>query len=100
MLFFSSVAADGLWAPSIKIFFCFINSRRAAHFTLFNPDDEIYYYEFNHKNAVSYMEYKKNLPYLKNLNTYNSEILNRKELKIITGSLYMIGDFMSQFKIL
>ena len=60
--------------------------------TLFRAQDEIYYFEFNHQNAVSYDEYIKNINWLdikkiKNLD----EVLQRKELKIICGSLYMIG---------
>ncbi len=61
---------------------------------LFNKDDEIYYYEFNHKNAVSYEEYIKKVDWLKNLKRYNSEVQAKCGLKILTGSLYMIGEFL------
>ena len=60
---------------------------------LFNVDDEIYYLEFNHKNAVSFEQYKKDVPNLKIKKVENiEELLKSKELKIITGSLYMIGE--------
>lgn len=63
---------------------------------LFNPDDEIYYLEFNHNNAVSYEEYKSKVNWLKNLHKTSfeelPEIINRNELKVLTGSLYMIGE--------
>ena len=60
---------------------------------LFNADDEIYYLEFNHKNAVSFEQYKKDVPNLKIKKVENiEELLKSKELKIITGSLYMIGE--------
>lgn len=64
--------------------------------TLFTGNEEIFYYEFNHPNAVSYEEYKRNTPFLTNLKPYNDEVLNRKEIKIITGSLYMIGEFLKK----
>jgi dihydrofolate synthase/folylpolyglutamate synthase len=67
---------------------------------LFSEDDEIYFYEFNHKDAVKFDEYKKNNPQLKNLHKFNVEdlnlILKRKELKIVTGSLYMIGNIYTK----
>ena len=61
---------------------------------LFNKEDEIYYYEFNHKNAVTLEEYKQNVNFLDNIKPFTKEVLQRKELKVITGSLYMIGEFM------
>lgn len=64
--------------------------------TLFRPEDEIYYYEFEHNNAVSFGRFKNDMPFLKNLYRYNSGILGGKELKILTGSLYMIGFFMKE----
>ncbi|MCD7740396.1 MAG: bifunctional folylpolyglutamate synthase/dihydrofolate synthase [Candidatus Gastranaerophilales bacterium] len=69
---------------------------------LFNKDDKIYFYEFNHKNAVSFKEYIKNVPFLKNIQKFEpeniSEILNENGLKIITGSLYMIGELYEKIK--
>ncbi len=62
--------------------------------TLFSEDDEIYYYEFKHNNAVSFEEYTKNVPFLKNIKPYNTEVLQKMELKILTGSFYMIGEFI------
>lgn len=61
---------------------------------LFSENDEIYYVEFNHKNAVSYEEYSNNVNWLKNLQELKDlkEVLNRPELKVVTGSLYMIGE--------
>lgn len=65
---------------------------------LFNPDDEIYYYEFEHKNAVSFKDYTKDVNWLKNIHLADKKqmqtVLNRHELKVLTGSLYMIGDFL------
>ncbi len=66
---------------------------------LFNPDDIIYYLEFHHKNAVSVEEFIKNVPYLKNVKSVKmqniTELLKEDNLKILTGSLYMIGEFFS-----
>ena len=60
---------------------------------LFTPDDEIYYLEFSHKNAVSFEQYKKDVPALNIKKVENlGALLKRDELKIITGSLYMIGE--------
>lgn len=61
--------------------------------TLFRNEDEIYYLEFNHQNAVSFEEYRKNIDWLK-INKINNieEVISKKELKIICGSLYMIGE--------
>ena len=75
---------------------------------LFNEDDEIYYYEFNNKNAISFEEYKNNNPQIRNIKQFNKDQLKdfllKPELKIVTGSLYMIGELYnelkSQFKIL
>ena len=64
---------------------------------LFTPEDEIYYYEFNSKNAVTMGEYKKNLPNL-NVKPYNDEVLKQDGLKIVTGSLYMIGELYNKIK--
>jgi dihydrofolate synthase/folylpolyglutamate synthase len=66
---------------------------------LFNPKDEIYYLEFNHKNAVSFDEYKSKVNWLENLHKISFEelanIINRSELTVLTGSLYMIGEVYS-----
>lgn len=60
---------------------------------LFAPDDEIYYLNFNHRNAISYEQYVKDVPHLNIKKVENlDELLRRKELKVITGSLYMIGE--------
>lgn len=64
---------------------------------LFTPQDEIYYYEFNSKNVVTIDEYKQNLPNL-NVKPYNDEVLKRAELKVVTGSLYMIGELYNEIK--
>lgn len=58
---------------------------------LFTPNDEIYYYEFNNKNAVTMAEYKQSLPNL-NVKTYSGDVWEKDDLKIVTGSLYMIGE--------
>ncbi len=69
---------------------------------LFQNTDEIYFYKFKHKNAVSYKEYTQNVPFLKNIHEFHienfEEILNKDGLKIITGSLYMIGDLYTKIK--
>ncbi len=71
---------------------------------LFKPEDKIYYYEFEHKNAVSYREYIQNVPFSKNIQNLKyeniKEILNKDGLKIITGSLYMIGEIYNKIKTL
>lgn len=62
---------------------------------LFQKDDEIYFYEFNHKNAVSYSEYIQNVDWL-NIKKFEADklknILASNKINIITGSLYMIGE--------
>ncbi len=69
---------------------------------LFNKDDEIYYYEFKNKNAISFEEYKNNTPQLRNIKQFNKdqlkEFLLKPELKIVTGSLYMIGELYNELK--
>lgn len=69
---------------------------------LFNPDDTVYFYEFNNKNAVSYDEFTKKVNFIKNIKMFNPEnlnnILNCNGLKIVTGSLYMIGSLYSRLK--
>lgn len=64
---------------------------------LFTPEDEIYYYEFNSKNVVTMEEYKQSLPEL-NVKPYSKEILKKEGLKIVTGSLYMIGELYNEIK--
>ena len=63
---------------------------------LFNPDDEIYYYEFNYHNAVKYDVYCQNVDWLKNIKKVDKKevetLINSKEFTIVTGSLYMIGE--------
>ncbi|MCD7779485.1 MAG: bifunctional folylpolyglutamate synthase/dihydrofolate synthase [Candidatus Gastranaerophilales bacterium] len=67
---------------------------------LFQNTDEVYFYEFNHKNAVTFEEYIKNVSFLKNIQKLQIEnlekILNKGGLKIVTGSLYMIGSLYSK----
>lgn len=64
---------------------------------LFNKEDEIYYLEFHHPNAVSYEQYKKDLPNLNVKKVQNlDEILQKDGLKIVTGSLYMIGEIYTK----
>ena len=69
---------------------------------LFNEDDEIYFYEFNNKNAISFEEYRNNNPQIKNIQQFRrnqlKEFLQKPELKIITGSLYMIGELYNELK--
>ena len=63
---------------------------------LFNRDDEIYFLEFNHKNAVTFNQYSSNVNFLNNLKKINysdiDKIINTADLKVVTGSLYMIGE--------
>lgn len=63
---------------------------------LFKENDEIYYLKFNHKNAVLFEKYKNDVTFLKNIKPLEqcelNEILKKEELKVITGSLYMIGE--------
>ncbi len=69
---------------------------------LFNPDDTVYFYEFNNKNAVTYDEYIQKVDFIKDIKNFKIEelddILNRNGLKIITGSLYMIGNLYNVIK--
>ncbi len=63
---------------------------------LFNPEDEIYYLNFNYKTAVPFEEYKKKVNFLSNIKQINKEnipsVLEKNGLKILTGSFYMIGE--------
>ena len=64
--------------------------------TLFDENDEIYFFEFNHKDALSFNEFKTTMPNLKYLYKFNpdnlEQIIQKDCLKVVTGSLYMIGD--------
>lgn len=68
--------------------------------TLFDENDEIYYFEFHHPNAVKYETYIKDVDWLKNIKKLDNleNVLKRNELKIITGSLYMIGEIYTQIQ--
>ncbi len=63
---------------------------------LFNDEDEVYFYEFNHKNKLSFDEFKQSAKQLKHLYKFTPSMLDnlmQKDcLKIVTGSLYMIGE--------
>lgn len=63
---------------------------------LFNPDDEIYYYEFSYHNAVKFDEYCQKVDWLKNIKKVDKKevetLINSDEFTIVTGSLYMIGE--------
>lgn len=66
---------------------------------LFNEDDKIYYIEFDHPQAVSYEEYKSiiNIKGLNKLSRTDLEyLLSKNHLKIISGSLYMIGNLYKE----
>lgn len=67
---------------------------------LFDKEDEIYFMEFNHKNAVSYEEYIKNINFLNNIKKIEQKdiykIINPNILTVITGSLYMIGEIYNR----
>lgn len=69
---------------------------------LFNKDDEIFFLEFNHKNAVKFEQYINKVTNLNNIKRITAKdlpnILKRKELKVITGSLYMIGSIYKAIK--
>lgn len=64
--------------------------------TLFRENDIVYYIEFEHKNAVKFEEYVKKVNWInvkKIDNTKINDILKEQSLKIVCGSLYMIGQF-------
>lgn len=71
---------------------------------LFNPEDEIYYLNFNYKTAVPFEEYNKKVNFLRNIKQINKEdvpsVLEKSGLKILTGSFYMIGEILSDYKFL
>lgn len=71
---------------------------------LFNPEDEIYYLNFNYKTAVPFEEYKKKVNFLSNIKQINKEnipsVLEKNGLKILTGSFYMIGEILSDYNVL
>lgn len=60
---------------------------------LFRSDDEVYYLDFDYYNAVKFEEFSKFFSKAKNINKSQlNEILEKEGLKILTGSLYMIGE--------
>ncbi len=63
---------------------------------LFNDEDEVYFYEFNHKDKLSFDEFKQSAKQLKHLYKFNpsrlDNLMQKDCLKIVTGSLYMIGE--------
>lgn len=66
--------------------------------TLFKPDDEIYFYNFDYPNSVPYEQLKANVPYALPLNMRELEYLiteNKESLIIISGSFYMIGQILN-----
>ena len=88
-----------LYFPETKRIFIYSTLNTKDYFsiakTLFRKEDEIYYLEFNHQNAVFFEEYKKNISWL-NIRKINvlEDVLSKKDLKIICGSLYMIGEIL------
>ena len=70
--------------------------------TLFNQEDEVYYLEFSYPMAVKFEEYKQKVDFLPNMNKTDEEdlkkLLKRKELKVLTGSFYMIGEVYNMVK--
>lgn len=72
-----------------------INTKDYSQITkiLFKPEDEIYYLDFNYYNAVKFKEFSQICPQAKHINkTQLNKILSKDGLKILTGSLYMIGE--------
>ena len=72
-----------------------INTKDYSQITkiLFKPEDEIYYLDFNYYNAVKFEEFSQVCPQAKHINkTQLNEVLSKDGLKILTGSLYMIGE--------
>lgn len=69
---------------------------------LFRKEDEIFYIEFNHKDCVLYDDYVKNtkLPcQIEKIDLENLDnVLKKDSLKIVTGSLYMIGSIYKKLK--
>ena len=72
-----------------------INTKDYSEITkiLFRPEDEIYYLDFSYYNAVKFEEFSAICPQAKQINkTQLNEILAKDGIKILTGSLYMIGE--------
>ncbi len=72
-----------------------INTKDYSQITkiLFKPEDEIYYLDFNYYNAVKFEEFSQVCPQAKHINkTQLNKVLSKDGLKILTGSLYMIGE--------
>ena len=69
---------------------------------LFKEEDEIYFYEFYHKNALSYKEFILNNSWLKKVKVFDRNdlkaFLQKDCLKVVTGSLYMIGELYTDLK--
>lgn len=63
--------------------------------TLINKDDKFYFYEFDYPNALKYKElpekYKNNSVNLTSINEVEKVITTDMNLKIVCGSLYMLG---------
>ena len=65
--------------------------------TLFEKEDEVYFYKFDHKDSCSYEELKKEFPDAKKFDL--SVDLNTEKLNIICGSFYMLSDLLKKLNI-
>lgn len=66
--------------------------------TLFKKNDEVYFYDFQYPNNVSFSQLQKTLPYGMPLKIRELEYLiteNKSSLIIVSGSFYMIGQILN-----
>ncbi len=99
---------DGALQLRKSLDFCFRNQKRIFIYSslktkeytkiadiLFEDNDIVYYYEFKHQDALSFEEYQRTINRKINLKLIKEDelenIIRQDCLKIVTGSLYMIG---------
>ena len=66
--------------------------------TLFKPEEEVYFYNFEYKNSVPFEKLKEICPNAAKINQKELEYLaaeNKEALIIISGSFYMIGQILN-----
>ena len=64
--------------------------------TLVTEDDELYFYEFNYPCALKFSELPQNIRKIAKQTQNPLEIINStKNLKVVCGSLYMLGNLFN-----
>lgn len=93
-----------MYYPNIKrrfIFGCLRNKDyKQMVNSLFESDDEVWFYNFNHQNSCEVSELQKVCPVVSKELVPNTEIdFDDGKLNIICGSLYMISELVQRFDI-